>query len=617
MVDWIHISTESGTGNAIITVTADSSTQLTERLTQLTITTFGGKQKTLNIVQDAHIVPYLNVSPTSIEFYKEGGVATINVHSNVCSTVSVSGTPVYTSIFFQSLRWTIDVPASGGTADKDNCAYTIWARDAAGESYDVTNKVTISGSLNVPSSMIESRHSAGTLTLTANYNSLSTSGEVTVYQEAYVSPSTDNQIIYVSTDGNKVELYSTSGFGGNFISNTYAEGEGLIIFDNTVTSIGNNAFRNCKTLFRIDIPDTVRSIGESAFYSCQGIKDIVVPYGVTSIGREAFQGCYNLISIDLPDTITSIGQWAFYYCGFKRITIPPRVTSIENFAFSSCFDLEQIRIHDNITSIGKSAFNGCGITKAVIGRGVNNIGLSVFGNCNSLEYISFLGETPATLETNSSGVPTAFDSENEYPLYVPYGSADTYKNAWPTYAHRIQVIPSLTYTSTNGSVFEPSSLAPFDAVVISNTYRDGVGTMRFDTPVTEITMWAFADESDLASIQIPPTVKLINNYAFDTCSNLTSVTIPNSVTKIEYGVFENCSSLTGITIPSSVTSIGTQALVGCTSLTSIVFVNTTPPSLGFRALHNTNECPIYVPAESVDTYKSAWGDYRDRIQAIP
>jgi hypothetical protein len=42
--------------------------------------------------------------------------------------------------------------------------------------------------------------------------------------------------------------------------------------------------------------------------------------------------------------------------------------------------------------------------------------------------------------------------------------------------------------------------------------------------------------------------------------------------------------------------------------------------LGGDAFQDTNNCPIYVPAESVDAYKAAarhWNDYADRIQAIP
>jgi len=41
--------------------------------------------------------------------------------------------------------------------------------------------------------------------------------------------------------------------------------------------------------------------------------------------------------------------------------------------------------------------------------------------------------------------------------------------------------------------------------------------------------------------------------------------------------------------------------------------------LGASAFNDTNNCPIYVPSESVEAYKSAsgWSNYASRIQPIP
>ena len=57
-------------------------------------------------------------------------------------------------------------------------------------------------------------------------------------------------------------------------------------------------------------------------------------------------------------------------------------------------------------------------------------------------------------------------------------------------------------------------------------------------------------------IQIPESVKSIEECAFADCTSLTSVTIPNSVTSLRDCAFYKCNSLTSVTIPKSVTSIG-------------------------------------------------------------
>jgi hypothetical protein len=136
--------------------------------------------------------------------------------------------------------------------------------------------------------------------------------------------------------------------------------------------------------------------------------------------------------------------------------------------------------------------------------------------------------------------------------------------------------------------------------------------------VTSIGESAFQYCYSLTSIDILDSVTSIGEWAFAYCSGLTSIDIPSGVTNISNSAFQGCSSLTSIDIPSGVTNIGGSAFRNCSGLSSIIVNATTPPTLGTYAFYNTT-CPIYVPAASVDTYKSAenWSTYASRIQAIP
>ena len=101
--------------------------------------------------------------------------------------------------------------------------------------------------------------------------------------------------------------------------------------------------------------------------------------------------------------------------------------------------------------------------------------------------------------------------------------------------------------------------------------------------------------------------------------SITSIQIPNGVTSIGDGAFSYCSELTNATIPNSVTSIGNYPFSYCSMLTSVTVEATTPPTLGSSVFSGTHaNLVIYVPAESVDTYKAAsgWSTYADKIQAI-
>lgn len=73
------------------------------------------------------------------------------------------------------------------------------------------------------------------------------------------------------------------------------------------------------------------------------------------------------------------------------------------------------------------------------------------------------------------------------------------------------------------------------------------------------------------SIEIPNSVREINDYAFFNCENLTSVIIPDSVIVVGFCAFSQCDSLSSISIPSSVLSIDEMAFADCDILKDIYF----------------------------------------------
>ena len=82
------------------------------------------------------------------------------------------------------------------------------------------------------------------------------------------------------------------------------------------------------------------------------------------------------------------------------------------------------------------------------------------------------------------------------------------------------------------------------------------------------------------------------------------------MTSIEKCAFYKCFALSSVTIPNSVTSIEEEVFARCESLTTITFEGSTPPEFWKNAFGKVNKSiPVYVPANSIEAYKKALGDY--------
>ncbi len=341
----------------------------------------------------------------------------------------------------------------------------------------------------------------------------------------------------------------------------------------SVTSIGNDAFYDCRGLTSIEIPNSVTQIERYVFYNCIGLTSINIPNSVTYIAGSAFLGCNGLTSItvdvnnpnyDSRNNCNALIATASneLLLGCHNTIIPNSVTRIGGQAFYKCSGLTSINIPNSVTYIGANAFDGCsGLTSINIPNSVTQIAPRAFYDCRSLTSVD---------------IPNSVTMLGEYAFYHCYG---------------------LTSATIGNSV-------------------------------TSIGQCTFYECSRLTNVTIDnSSVTIISRLAFGNCSSLTRINIPNSVTYIDDEAFYKCSSLASITIPSSVTFIGKWAFEDCSSLNDVysyipdpsaVNVGYNGSSVFYLSSQDYTNRTLHVPAGSVAAYQAdtRWSDFFGSIVEI-
>ena len=342
----------------------------------------------------------------------------------------------------------------------------------------------------------------------------------------------------------------------------------------SVTSIGDWAFRDCTGLTSVTIGNSVTSIGGYAFNGCTGLTGVTIPDSVTNIGKYAFSNCTGLTGVTIGNSVINIGYGAFSSCtglteiyynakaaadlkysddvfekagtssGGLRVVIGDGVEKIPGYLFSNCTGLTSVTIPDSVTSIGDWAFRDCtGLTSVTIGNGVTSIGNGAFSGCTNLTEVYYNAKS---VEGSSSAFNGAGTSSGG--LRVVIGDS-------------VELIPAYLFSGCTG----------------------------------------------LTSVTIPDSVTSIGGRAFYKCTGLTSVTIPDSVTSIGGGAFYGCTGLTSVTIGNSVTSIGGSAFYGCTGLTEILYNAKAAADLG------SESNVFYNAGISSGGFRAVIGDSVERI----
>ena len=377
-----------------------------------------------------------------------------------------------------------------------------------------------------------------------------------------------------SSSENGISLYRASNY-----AQIYGDGDGMFYDDSVNFVIENGVLKkyNGWQTF-VEIPDTVTAIGDEAFKNNTSMVSVSIPDSVKSIGDSAFYGCTSLLGVVIPDSVEKIGRYAFQKCSklaSAYLPVNEKFTYMNAYMFESCTSLKKIEIPDNVISMGPDMFENCTeLSSVILSKNLKKIGGYAFRNDNKLTEI----EIPKSLEECSNG----------------YG-----------YGQPTGIVGGVFQNCANLKTvtFEEGTTEIAEGLFAGCT---GIEQIKIPDTVTVIERGAFGGCINLTEIEIPDSVTEIETSAFGYCSSLKEIKLSENLESMGAYAFENCNVLKNIVIPDSVTNIGPDAFENCAELSNVI-LSKNLRTIGGYAFRNDNKLTEIEIPKSLEKCSNGYG----------
>lgn len=414
----------------------------------------------------------------------------------------------------------------------------------------------------------------------------------------------------------------------------------IIALPESIEVIDSYAFNSCHNLQHVNIPDAAYSIKRAAFYLndkletislnkvgfirednfhlCNELKDfevsedndqftsvngllyskdqkrlikageakenIALSNKTEIISSESLSRLRKANKVTLPLSVQTIEEKAFFEADVKEVEILGNVTELKNSCFHSCKKLEKVILPSTLEKVDDYAFYRCEkLTDMRLPDKVTSIGNYAFDYCFAIQEFYI----PASLESIGYGALdemkglkrfTLSSNQKNYAVYDDclYSKDKKTLVRVPQMKSEVEILEvekigsgAFYWCSNLTEINLPSSLKEIEDYAFY--YCNQVYNMNIPDSVISIGASAFEGMEGLISIHLPNQLAVLEASLFESCPLLQEVNIPESVQVIKEEVFYNCINLQELIIYDNLQEIGKDAFAACNMLDKIYY----------------------------------------------
>ncbi|MBQ8764294.1 MAG: leucine-rich repeat protein [Clostridia bacterium] len=344
-----------------------------------------------------------------------------------------------------------------------------------------------------------------------------------------------------------------------------------------VETIGDDSFKNCKSIRKVILPTTTKTIENGAFTSATNLDEVVLNEGLTTV-LGGFGGS-GIRTIRFPESVTKVSGLAS--TKLRYIVVPEGVTKMPHLF--DCKYLVSLYIPDSVLEFDHQDFDytnvltdiyyggtkeefeniircDCNPSSPELCRQPEKFATIHYNHTHTLDrYYVVKAATPDSKGVADHACVCGYSVREEYE-YEPNSKIQGFCGHGLTWD--FDFATGALKISGYGDVWDYWDITEFPWYGI----KDLIKSVELPEGITSISGYAFENCSNLSELIIPKNLISIGEYAFSGCTGLVDLSLGKKLQTIGDYAFNDCTSIEKVDLHENITSIGENTFKGCSGM---------------------------------------------------